>query len=82
MAMLVSERDSWADLYHRGEEYPTILKIYKSGRNSEMFRTSRTVEMLCEYAMYLESEVSRLSGVCDDMNEEIMEMLDEGTDSL
>ena len=40
--------------FEAGEE-PAILTKYREKRDSEEWRSSQTVEALCEYILYLES---------------------------
>lgn len=53
--LLTTERDTWKAQYEAGEPCPAlVLQEYREKRNSNLWRMSRQVEMLCEYILYLE----------------------------
>lgn len=61
--MLVDERNSWRDAFKQGDG-PDVyyLDLYRENRNSESWRMSGCVEVLCEYVLYLESKIEELEG--------------------
>lgn len=55
---LKRDRDDFLDYFEFfGKCNSAILADYKENRNSESWRTSRVVEELCEYIIYLEGKV-------------------------
>lgn len=50
---LVEERESWREQFEKGE-IPFLIEKYKRFRNTENDRYSRALEMVCEYALWLE----------------------------
>lgn len=59
---LIQERDDWRDGFQNGTYgRPGLLRDYDVHRDSELWRSSRQVEKLCEYALWLESKV-KLNG--------------------
>lgn len=57
---LVSERDAWLKKFSTTNEIPYLLQEYKKHRNSELWRSTRVVEELCEYCLHLETYVKGL----------------------
>ncbi len=56
---LLEERQSWRRKFEADVgEYPYLLTLYKEKRSSELWRSTRIMEYLCEYALYLESKVN------------------------
>lgn len=54
--MLVEQRLQWLTKYKEGlKPSPSVLEDYRKYRLLESWRTSRVVEELCEYIIYLES---------------------------
>lgn len=54
--MLVKQRLKWLAKYKEGlKPSSSILEDYRKHRLSESWRTSRVMEELCEYIIYLES---------------------------
>ena len=51
---LVKSRDSMLNDYLNGEKPYGVLEDYRRNRLSEEWRTSKAVEELCEYILYLE----------------------------
>jgi len=59
---LVSERDKWKQEFEMGYNSKVVfLSTYKKERNNETWRTSRPLEHLCEYVMYLEKQLEILN---------------------
>jgi hypothetical protein len=55
--MLVASRDKMLERFIQGEKPLTVILVdYRKNRNSEEWRISVSVEELCEYILYLESE--------------------------
>lgn len=55
---LLQERDDWRQGFEEGTYgRPGLLRDYHIHRDSELWRASRQVEKLCEYALYLESKL-------------------------
>jgi hypothetical protein len=54
---LVEDRDSWKEAFERGEKPAGYLSEYRNKRDSNLWRSSRMVEQLCEYILYLERQV-------------------------
>ena len=60
--MLVASRDKMLERFTRGEKPLTVILVdYRENRNSEEWRMSVSVEELCEYILYLESELKEFS---------------------
>lgn len=59
---LVANRDKWRqDLKEYGvDKLSTLMREYRVKRDSENWRISSTVEILCEYILILEEENERL----------------------
>lgn len=58
---LLSEREEWQEQYRRGGiGEPWLLQKYKKERATEEWRSTRLVEHLCEYAIYLENELKEI----------------------
>jgi hypothetical protein len=56
---LLEERDNWRKEFVQGVgEYPYLLTLYKENRGSELWRSTRIMERLCEYALYLEGKLN------------------------
>ena len=55
---LIEERNKWRREFSAGE-HPSIhvLDEYRENRDSELWRSTRAVEKICEYALYLESVI-------------------------
>lgn len=56
---LVKSRDSMLNDYLNGERPYGVLEDYRRNRFSEDWRTSKAVEELCEYILYLEWELDQ-----------------------
>lgn len=55
---IVEERLSWRRLLDRGEKlYIPLLEEYRTDRLNPLWRASRQIENLLEYALYLEDKV-------------------------
>ena len=55
---LIKERDNWKeDLIKSTWFEPDILRQYRENRNSELWRSTRQVEKLCEYILFLEEQL-------------------------
>lgn len=60
--MLVASRDKMLERFTQGEKPLTVILVdYRENRNSEEWRMSVSVEELCEYILYLESELKEFS---------------------
>lgn len=58
---LLEERNHWRKQCEDGTfEEPQYIKEYRTNRESELWRSTRQVEKLCEYVLYLESLVKLL----------------------
>lgn len=57
MVGLVEERNSWHVGFAAGER-PTYLLLYEVERNSELWRATRNLEKLAEYALWLEKQLA------------------------
>lgn len=57
---LVAQRNEWRKQMEEGTFYSNILEAYKQNRHSELWKTSETVERLCEYILFLEHTCFRL----------------------
>lgn len=55
--MLVEERNLWKKEFEEGKKPVAILEDYRHNRDSNLWRTSRSVEQLCEYILFLEGKV-------------------------
>lgn len=54
---LVKERDSWKKNFENGEQPKSLLLVdYRRNRDSELYRTTRPIEEICEYILYLERQ--------------------------
>lgn len=51
---LVQDRNDMLEHFLKGGKPHGILDDYRESRDSEYWRTSRVVEELCEYILYLE----------------------------
>lgn len=52
---LVNERSQWRKEFLDSKRVPWLLEEYKKNRYSELWRSARVVEELCEYVLHLES---------------------------
>ena len=59
---LVANRDKWRQLLKECgvDKLSTLMREYRVKRNSENWRISSTVEILCEHILILEEENKRL----------------------
>lgn len=58
---LVNSRNKLREQFEKGEKpFSPVLKDYRENRNSEDWRSSLIAETLCEYILYLESEIDKL----------------------
>ena len=59
---LVANRDKWRQLLKECgvDNLSTLMREYRVKRNSENWRISSTVEILCEHILILEEENKRL----------------------
>ena len=59
---LVANRDKWRQLLKECgvDKLSTLMREYRVKRNSENWRISLTVEILCEHILILEEENERL----------------------
>lgn len=55
---LVKSRREMQDRWQSGDR-PSFLSEYEINRTSELWRTSRFTEELCEYILYLEQQVKQ-----------------------
>lgn len=56
-SVLVSERNEYKMKISKGYK-PWLLEEYRKHRDSELWRATRIIEELCEYALYLEGVVN------------------------
>ena len=54
---LRDERESWRDRFDRGYK-PFLLGEYVQNRESELWRSTRIMEQLCEYILWLEDKIN------------------------
>ena len=59
---LVKSRDAMLNDYLNGEKPYGVLEDYRRNRFSEEWRTSKAVEELCEYILYLEQALENDKG--------------------
>jgi hypothetical protein len=53
---LIEERNKWRDEFESGEyERPWAIHEYQKNREDCLWRSTRIIEHLCEYTLYLES---------------------------
>jgi hypothetical protein len=62
--VLVNERNQWRKEFLASKRIPWLLEEYKKNRDSELWRSTRVVEELCEYVFHLESCVKGMI-ICD-----------------
>lgn len=56
--MLVEQRNEWKREFEEGiKPFNPVLDEYKANRNSESWRSSSMSERICEYTLFLESNV-------------------------
>lgn len=68
MAWLVDERNRWRQEFESGEKLNHhYLEQYRRNRNSELWRSTRALERICEYILYLEAEVEELHAQIADL---------------
>jgi hypothetical protein len=53
--VLVEERNKWRKEFLESKRVPWLLEEYKKNRDTELWRSTRVVEELCEYILHLES---------------------------
>lgn len=59
---LLDERKAWEhELKHNLWTEPFILEQYRKNRNSNEWRTTRQVERLCEYVLFLEKKLEEFN---------------------
>ena len=58
MSILLEERQSWREYYKNGgrPDCP-YLNDYVKNRDSDLWRSTRALEKLCEYILYLEEKI-------------------------
>lgn len=61
------ERATWPELFEKGELKPYFLEEYREHRHDPFWRSTRGLEMLCEYAILLEEKVNKLQKELDDV---------------
>lgn len=55
---LVAERNRWKKNFESGKRINCHwLQEYENNRESELWRSTRSLEELCEYVLYLEQEL-------------------------
>ncbi len=58
---LVEERNLWQSRFDKYEidlvDTKTVLGAYRANRDNESWRASRQAEILCEYILWLESQI-------------------------
>lgn len=60
MDWLKDERNSWRyDLENGLWNEPYVLQQYREHRESNLWRSTREVEKLCEYVLYLEDKLAK-----------------------
>ncbi len=60
MNKLNKERNMWRKQMEDGTwEDPYILALFRANRESDLWRSSRAVEMVCEYVLYLEEQLNK-----------------------
>ncbi len=58
MNWLVDERNKWRDEINQGIWFePHVLQQYRANRESNLWRSTREVEKLCEYVLHLEEKL-------------------------
>jgi hypothetical protein len=56
---LVKQRDEWKAKFENGEDYDSkILTDYVKYRNTEDWRSSKLMEEMCEYILFLENRLN------------------------
>jgi hypothetical protein len=57
---LTDERHKWRAEIEQGLWYePSVLQQYRANRESNLWRSTREVEKLCEYVLYLEHQLNK-----------------------
>lgn len=57
---IIEERNHWRQQFDEGKEPTTPwLLDYRRNRDSNLWRSSRPLEQLCEYILYLEDKISK-----------------------
>jgi len=60
---LTDERYTWRyELQHSFWHEPYVLQQYRANRDSNLWRSTREVEKLCEYILYLEGQCGLVEG--------------------
>ena len=64
MDWLKDERHKWRYEIERGLwSEPFVLQQYRANRESNLWRSTREVEKLCEYVLYLEDKLSKKTDI-------------------
>jgi hypothetical protein len=59
---LIEERNAWRKMFEEGHALDHVyMNEYRTNRDSELWRSTRALEQMCEYILYLEAEVEELS---------------------
>lgn len=67
---LTDERNSWRKEIEKDFwNEPYVLQQYRQYRNSNLWRSTREVEKLCEYILYLESCIKAINKESYDNND-------------
>jgi hypothetical protein len=56
---LVAERDGWHQKFKDGYQ-PYYLELYRDNRDSELWRSTRAMEEVCEYVLWLEKKLANI----------------------
>ena len=60
ISYLVKERHGWREAMLNGTwQDPHLLAVYRENRMSNLWRSSRQAEQLCEYILHLEALVEK-----------------------
>jgi hypothetical protein len=62
------ERATWPEMFEKGELKPYFLIEYREHRFDPFWRSTRELEMICEYAILLEEKVKKLEKELEDAN--------------
>lgn len=58
--MLTDERHTWRVEIEQGLWHePLVLQQYRENRESNLWRSTREVEKLCEYVLFLEEQLAK-----------------------
>lgn len=57
---LARERDQWRSEFRHGtRQRPYLMTMYEENRSNDLWRSTRTVEELCEYVLHLEQMLGK-----------------------